>query len=175
MRGVRVGKRGKASKHFHDALDCLLRIVQPPAEHFCDADLRREQRQADEQHEDIAKKDHNSREEIALARDVGLLRLKHMGVESDMKGVGRTDEQMKPDHEPFPVPDEMTGDEHCNNHHGVEGEKIGRERDQEICFVHDHMPAFRGGFELFHAATEEPDPDGVCQFMAKDVDPHRLW
>ena len=80
---------------------------KPPAEHRQQIDSRREQRDSNEQHADIAEKNNDCRKQVALLRDVGLPCFENVPGQRDVKGVGCADQQMEPDFEPFPIPDEM--------------------------------------------------------------------
>jgi hypothetical protein len=100
----RIAITAGLSKHPPHPVNRLAGVREPPAEHRRHIHFRREQRNTDEQHEDVAEKNHDGGKQIALAGDVGLLRLERLRRERDVKGVGRANQQMKPGQEILPAP-----------------------------------------------------------------------
>lgn len=147
---------------------------EPPAERCREIDFGREKRNSDEEHGDVAQKNDHGGKEIALLRDVALLRFQNVPRQRDVKGVGRADNKMEPDDLFAPVPDQVADGEDSDGDHDVNREKIGCEAHQEVVFGDDDMAAVGGGFEFFQFAAEEPGPEGVGQFMAENVNEHRF-
>jgi len=94
--------------------------------------------------------------------------------ERDVKRIRRADAQMKPDEIAVPVPNKIAQSEHTHDQHHIQREKIWGERDDKICFGNDDVAAGRLHLHFFHLAAEQPRPQRVRQFMAEDVNPHRL-
>src|SRR5258706_10786232 len=97
-----------------------------------------------------------------------------MGRERDVETVGGSDHEMKPDQILFPMPNQVTDRETDDNQDHVKGKKIGGKSYQEVCFGDNDMTARGSGFELLDLTAEEPGPEDVRQFVAKDIDAHRF-
>ena len=78
-----------------------------------------------------------------MRRDVRLPRLQRVKRQRHVKRIRRADAQMKPDEVAVPVPDQIAEREHDDDDHGVEREKIRRERDDEIGLGDDDVAAGR--------------------------------
>lgn len=147
---------------------------KPPAEHGEQIDPGREQWDSHKQHADVAEKDDDNGKKITLFRDVGLACFQNVPGQGHVKCVRRSHQQMEPDRELFPVPDQMSGHENQDDDGDIDREKIGRERDQEIRLRDDHVPASGSRFEFFNFATKKPRPEHVREFVTEDVNPHRF-
>src|ERR1035437_9645658 len=162
------------SNHALQPVENHASAFQPPAERIQHSHLRRQQRNSEQQHADVAEENNYRRKQIALARDVRLLRLQNMKRQREVKRIRRADAQMKPHEIAVPVPDEISQREHDDDQHDIQREKIRRERDDKIRFGNDNVAAFGRDLHLFDLPAEQPRPQHVCQFMAEDVNPHRL-
>lgn len=147
---------------------------RPPAERIQDSHPRRQQRNAEQQHDHVAEKDHHGGKQITLACDVRLLRLQNVSRQRHVKRIRRAEQQIKPDEIAVPVPDEIAERKQADQDDGIQREKIRRERDEEIRLGSNDVPAFGRDLHFFDRSSEQPRPDGVRQFMAKNINPHRL-
>ena len=122
---------------------------QPPAERIQQADLRRQQRNAQQQHADIAQKNHHRGKQTALAGDVRLLRLQDVKGQRDVKRIRRADQpnENRPDTRASPRSNGRAANTPMTSD-GVEREKIRRQRDQKIGLGNDHMAAGGGDFHF---------------------------
>ena len=91
-----------------------------------------------------------------------------------MERIRRTNQQMEPCQITMPVPDQVADREPHDDENDVERKEIRREGDEEIRFGNDHVPAFGRDLHLFDPPAKQPRPEGMRQFMAKNVNPHRL-
>ena len=115
----------------------LSRAFQPPAQRIEQIDLCGQQRQAKQQHTDVAKKNNRRREQITLRRDIGLPRFQHAPGQRHVKRIRRAHGQVEPDQVIRPIPKEMAEGEHHDDQHGVEREEIRGQRDDEVAFGDD--------------------------------------
>src|SRR5882724_1099716 len=125
------------------------------------------------QNADVAEKNHHGGKQIALRRDVRLPRFQSVKCQCHMKSISRADEQMKPDQRP--APKKAAEREHADDNDGVKRKKIRRERDDEICLGDDNVTAFGSDFHFLDRSAKKPRPKRMGQFVAEDVNPHRLW
>ncbi len=121
----------------------------------------RDHRNADEQHERVAQKNHDARKQVALARDVALARLQNVPRQREVERIGRAEQQMEPRDVTGPVPDKIPDHKQQHQQHRVERKKIRRQRDDEVILRHDDVAAFGSCFELLYFAAEKPGPDGM--------------
>ena len=112
--------------------DYRLGRVRPPPQRGQHAHLGCQQRYPDQQHGDIAQKNHHGRKQVPLVGDIGLLVLQNMPGQGQMETVGRTERQMEPDEVMAPVPEPITQRENCRDRHGVDREKVGGQGNQKI-------------------------------------------
>ena len=89
-----------------------------------------------------------------------------------MKGVSRAEEEVKPRPVAAPTPKEVSDPKDEDAKDRIEREEVRGERDEKIGFCDHDMPPFGGDLEFFDLASEKPCPNGMGQFVAKDVNPH---
>ena len=92
-----------------------------------------------------------------------------------LKGVGRAEQEMKPNEVVTPVPKPVSGEKDQHHEHGIEREEIRSQRDGEVALAHHDVTAAGGGPEASDSAAEEPGPKGMGKLVAEDIDPHWLW
>src|SRR3954469_6443716 len=134
-----------------------------------------QQRNADQPDGDVAQKDYNERKQVALAGYVRLPRLQDVRSQGHMEAIGSTEQQVKPNQELLPAPDQMPNRETNNREDRIERKEIGRQRDQKVRFSYDHMAASRPYFEFFYPTSAQPCRQYMGQFLSKNVEPHRFW
>ena len=158
-----------------EAVQRLQGAADPPTERGHDVHLRHQQGDAEEQDGDVAQKDDHGGEEVTLVADVGLGVPKDVPGEGDVKGVGRAEQEMKPNEVVTPVPKPVSGEKDQHHEHGIEREEIRSQRDGEVALAHHDVTAAGGGPEASDSAAEEPGPKGMGKLVAEDIDPHWLW
>src|SRR5260370_40670747 len=81
---------------------------------------------------------------------------------------------MKPSQITGPPPKQMPQRENQNHDRDVEWKKVRRQRDEKVASGDDHVTASRSRFEFLDSPAEKPRPKRMSQFMAENINPHRL-
>jgi hypothetical protein len=162
------------SNHALEPVQNHARAFRPPAERIQQPDTRRQQRNSKQQHAGVAEKNDDGGKQTALARDVRLPRLQGVKRQRHVKRIRRADAQMKPDKKAAPVPNQIAQREQADDDDRVSREKMRRERYEKIGFGNDNVAAGRRDLHFFDLPAEQPCPERVGQFVAEDINPHRL-
>jgi len=115
--------------------------MKPPGEDGDQSNLRREEREADQEDGDVSKEDNDDGEEVALAGDIRLAGLKDVPGQSEMKRVGGAEQQVEPRAVGVPAKEKMTEAKQEHDQEGVERKEIRRENDKAIASGYHDVPA----------------------------------
>src|SRR5437763_319558 len=97
-----------------------------------------------------------------------------MASQRHVKRISGADQEVKPNQEVSPAPQQVSQNEATNNQHHVEWKEIRRQGDDKVVLRDYHMPAVGSDFEFLYLSAERKRGQGMGQFVAEHVEAHRL-
>ena len=113
------------------------------------------------------------RKKGALFGKVRLIFRNHPAGKGEMKSPGDTDRSVENTPVRLHVYKQAEQAIQRDGEQAVERKKVGRERDPEIVFVGDDVPAFATNAKTADPSAHEIDPERMRKFMTKNVEQHR--
>lgn len=166
-----------------DELGKVFRIGEQLAAKRQKGNLRRGDHQEEREEHDVHEEDNHEGEKGAVISQVGLSFGNHPQREAEVKRPGRAEQQKQPlkrrEQEESPgrggdIEEQTRAGVDQDDDDAVERIKVRRERNPEVVRVGDDVAAATvPAFKLQDAPVAKPNPDGMRQFVAIDIDAER--
>ena len=132
---------------------------------------RENEHHAEQQH--VHQIDYDEREERALIAQVSLIFRDHPARKREMERPRHADHSVKPSTIRLHIHEKAERAIDRDRQNAVEWKKIWRQRDPEVGLVGNHMSAVTANAKPAHAATHQPNPQRVGQFVSEDINEDR--